>query len=103
PKVAFCLRDVDVGIWKDAISVSGREATDVIGMQKGDQNKVHFPRCVTCAPEATHQVPERSPTKPAAGAASDEDELLASVDQKTCIRCIQQVRICVRCLHDTIQ
>src|SRR6202161_1208750 len=40
PKVAFWLRDVDVGIWKDAISVSGREATDVIGMQMGDQNKV---------------------------------------------------------------
>src|SRR6266850_6534098 len=31
PKVAFSLRDVDLGIWKDALSVLSGEAADVIG------------------------------------------------------------------------
>src|SRR5713226_5925870 len=38
PKVAFCLRDVNIGIWKDDISVPSSEATDVIGMEVRDQN-----------------------------------------------------------------
>src|SRR6266700_818798 len=33
PKVAFCFCDVDLGIWKHALSVLRREATDVIGME----------------------------------------------------------------------
>ena len=73
PKVAFCLRNVDIGIWKDAISVVSREAADVIGVEVRDQNKVHFFRCVACAAEVPHQAPAGSPTKPSAGARVDED------------------------------
>src|SRR5947209_9581644 len=64
PKVAFCLRDVDLGIWKDAISVLSGEAADVIGVEVRDQNEVDFFRRVACAAEIARQVPERSPTKP---------------------------------------
>src|ERR1700680_1295793 len=42
PKVAFGLRDVDLGIWKNAISVLSGEAADVIGMEVLDQNEVDF-------------------------------------------------------------
>src|SRR5580700_6927395 len=49
PKVAFCLRDVDLGIWKDAISVLGREPADVIGVEVSDQNQVDFFWCVACS------------------------------------------------------
>src|SRR6266849_9468852 len=52
PKVAFCLRDVDLSIWKNAISVLSCEAADMIGMEVGDQNEVDFFRCVACAAEA---------------------------------------------------
>src|ERR1700692_543861 len=73
PKVTFCLRDVDLGIWKDAISVLGSEAADVIGVEVRDQNKVHFFRCVACVAEVPHQAPIRSPAKPSAVARIDED------------------------------
>src|SRR6266849_3375717 len=33
PKVAFCLRDVDLGIWKDTLSVLSSETTDVVGVE----------------------------------------------------------------------
>src|SRR6202795_760249 len=46
PKVAFCLRDVDLGIWKNAISVLSCEAADVIGMEVREQNDIDFFRCV---------------------------------------------------------
>src|SRR5258707_9523380 len=52
PKVAFGLRDVNIGIGKDALSVLRREAADVIGMEVRDQNEVDFFRCVACAAEA---------------------------------------------------
>src|SRR5712675_3552705 len=42
PKVAFGLRDVNIGLWKDAPSVVSRQAADVIGMEVRDQNKVDF-------------------------------------------------------------
>src|ERR1700692_4386697 len=71
PKVAFCLRDVDLGIWKDAISVLSREPADVVGVEVSDQNKVDFFRCVACSAKVPHQVPERSSTKPSAGARID--------------------------------
>src|SRR6267378_3613538 len=102
PKVAFCLRDVDLGIWKDAISVLSGEAADVIGVEVRDQNEVDFFRRVACAAEASRQAPERSPTKPGAGTRIDEDQLLASVDQEACFGPIQHVRILVQCLYDTI-
>src|SRR5882724_9332427 len=68
PKVAFGLRDVDLGIWKNALSVLRREAADVIGMEVRHQNEVDFFRRVACAAEAAHQPPECCPTPPGAGA-----------------------------------
>src|SRR5882762_7904078 len=73
PKVAFCLRHVDFGIWKNAISVLSGEAADVIGMEVRDQNEVDFFRRVACAAEASRQAPEGSPTPPGAGTRIDED------------------------------
>src|SRR6267143_1830233 len=49
------LRDVDLGIWKNAISVLSCEAADVIGMEVRDQNAVDFFWCVACAAEAARQ------------------------------------------------
>src|ERR1700719_934458 len=40
PKVAFGLRDVNIGIGKDALSVLRREAADVIGMEMRGQDEV---------------------------------------------------------------
>src|SRR5207249_4619977 len=79
PKVAFGLRDVNIGIWKYALSVLRREAADVIGMEVRDQNEVDFFRRVTCAAEAARQAPESSATPPGAGARIDQDQLLARV------------------------
>src|SRR5712692_3013922 len=73
PKVAFGLRHVNVGIWKDALSVLSGQAADVIGMKVRDQNDVDFFRRVACAAEAARQAPERSPTPPRAGTRIDED------------------------------
>src|SRR5216684_4603581 len=73
PKVAFCLRDVDLGIWKDALSVLSGEATDVVGMEVRDQYDVDFFRRVACAAEATRQAPHCSPAPPGARTRVDED------------------------------
>src|SRR5260370_21034925 len=89
PKVAFGLRDVDLGIWKDAISILSGDAADVIGVEVGDQNEVDFFRRVACAAEAAGQASERSPTKPGAGTRIDKDQLLAGVDQEARINNIQ--------------
>src|ERR1700719_1842295 len=62
PKVAFSLRDVDLGIWKDAIPVLSGEAADVIGMEVRDQNEVDFFRRVACAAEASGDAPDSSAT-----------------------------------------
>src|SRR6202158_3381531 len=102
PKVAFGLRDVNFGLWKDALSVLSGQAADVIGMEVGDQNDVDFFRRVACAAEAAGQGPERCPTIPSAGARIDEDKLLAGVDQETRNRSFQHVRIFVQFLYDTI-
>src|SRR6266849_3731586 len=51
PKVAFGLRDVDLGIWKNAISVLSGQAADVIGMEVRHQNDVDFFRRVARAAE----------------------------------------------------
>src|SRR5437667_8137311 len=48
PKVAFGLRDVDIGIWKDALSILSGQATDVIGMKVRDQNDVYLFRRIAC-------------------------------------------------------
>src|SRR5439155_18293586 len=64
PKVAFRLRDVSIGIWKEALSVLSGQAADVIGMEVRDQNDVDFFRRVACAAEAARQAPECSPALP---------------------------------------
>src|SRR2546425_167998 len=73
PKVAFGLRDVNIGIWKDALSVLSGQAADVIGMEVRDQNDADFFRRVACAAEAARQAPECSPTPPGASTRIDED------------------------------
>src|SRR6476619_3031031 len=73
PKVAFGLRDVNIGIWKDAISVLSGQAADVIGMEVRDQNDVDFFRGVACAAEATRQATKCSTTPPSAGTRIDEN------------------------------
>src|SRR5712675_1266897 len=73
PKIAFGLRDVNIGIWKDALSVLSGQAADVIGMEVRDQNDVDFFRRVACAAEAARQAPECWSTPPGAGARIDED------------------------------
>src|SRR6266403_1812517 len=67
PKVAFRLRDVNIGIWKEALSVLSGQAADVIGMEVRDQNDVDFFRHIACATEAAREAPECSPTPPGAG------------------------------------
>src|SRR5882762_9269970 len=42
PKVAFRLRDVDLGIWKDALSVLSGETADVIRVEVRHHNEVNF-------------------------------------------------------------
>src|ERR1700752_2240621 len=76
PKVVFCLRDVNIGIWKDTFSVLRRETADVIGVEVRHQNEVDFFRRIACAAEAAHQAPKRSPTPPGAGTRIDKDKLL---------------------------
>src|SRR6267143_6156326 len=66
PKVAFGLRDVNIGIGKDPLSVLSGQAADVVGMEVCDQNDVHFFRRVACAAEVARQAPERCPTPPGA-------------------------------------
>src|SRR5713226_8472958 len=102
PKVAFSLRNVNIGIWEDALSVLSGQAADVIGMEVRDQNDVDFFRRVACATQAARQAPECSATPPSAGARIDEDHLLAGVDQEAHINNIQHVRIFVQCLCNTI-
>src|SRR5467141_3708848 len=77
PKVAFGLRDVNIGIGKDALSVLSGQAADVIGMEMRDQNDVDFFRRVACAAEATRQAPHCSLTPPGTGTRVDEDSLFA--------------------------
>ena len=40
PRVTFGLRNVNIGIWKDALSVLSGQAADVIGMEVRDPNEV---------------------------------------------------------------
>src|SRR6202047_5476604 len=102
PKVAFGLRDVNIGIWKDALSVLSGQAANVIGMEVRDQHDVDFFRRVACAAEAALQAPECSPTPPGAGTRIHEDSLLASVNEEAAINNIQHVRIFLQCLDNTI-
>src|SRR5258708_13336031 len=102
PKVAFSLRDVNIGIWKDALSVLSGQAANVIGMEVRDQNDVDFFRRVACAAKAARQAPECSAAPPGAGAGIDEDYLLAGVDQEASINNIQHVWVFMQSLYNTI-
>src|SRR4029077_3154771 len=102
PKVAFCLRDVDLSIWKDTLSVVRSETAHVIGVEVRGQNEVDRFRRIACAAQAAHQAPERSPTEPGAGTRVDEDQVLAGVDEEACFAGIQHVRIFVQCRYNTI-
>src|SRR6266481_4208264 len=73
PKVAFCLRDVDLGIWKDTLAVLSGKTADVIGVEVRHQNEVDFFRRVACAAEAAGQASERFPTPPGASTRIDEN------------------------------
>src|SRR6266404_7759442 len=102
PKVAICLCDVDVGIWKDDLSVRSGQAADVVGVEVRDQDDVDFFRRVSCGTDVGYQVPELSPTKPGAGPSIDKDQLLASVDKVASIGDIHHVRVVLECLYDII-
>src|ERR1700757_4808778 len=102
PKVAFSLRDVNIGIWKDAPAVLSGQAADMIGMEVRDQNDVDLFRRVARAEKAPRQAPECSSTPPGSGTRIDEDELFAGVDQEAFIGNIQQARIFVQRLCNTI-
>src|SRR5258708_33501395 len=45
------LGDVNIRLWKDALSVVSGQAADVIGMEVRDQDEVDFFRSVACAAE----------------------------------------------------
>src|SRR5437879_10719962 len=64
PKVAFGLRHVNIGIWKDALSVPSGETADVIGMEARDQNDADLFRRVDCATKAARQALQCSPSPP---------------------------------------
>src|SRR6266481_1850377 len=73
PKVAFGLRDVNLSVCKDALSVLSGETADVIGVEVRHQNEVDFFRCVACAAEAAGQASEGFPTPPGASTRIDEN------------------------------
>src|SRR6476659_8020114 len=98
PKVAVGLRDVHIGMWKDALAVLSGQTADVIGMEVRDQHDVDVFRRVACAAEAARQAPECSPTPPGAGTHIDEDEMLAGVDEEARVSTVPPLRIFVQCL-----
>src|SRR6266481_2490547 len=102
PEVALGLRDVNLRIWEDTISIVSGEAADVIGVEMRDQDEVDLLRRIAGAAEAGRQPSERSPAIPGAGAGIDEDQLLAGVDQEAQIGGVEQVRILLQGLCDTI-
>src|ERR1700752_5371502 len=73
PKVAFGLRDVHIGTWKDAPSFLSGQTADVIGMEVRDQHHIDLLRRVASAAEASRQATECSSAPPAAGTRVDED------------------------------
>src|SRR5712671_4831065 len=82
PKVALSLRDVNLGIWEDNISIVTGQAADMIGVEMRDQDEVDLFRRIACTAEAARQAPERSAAIPGASASIDEDQLLAGVDKE---------------------
>src|SRR5207245_9207442 len=64
PKVALSLRDVNLGIWEDTISIVSGEAADVIGVEVRDQDEGGLLRRRASAAEAECQARERAATHP---------------------------------------
>src|ERR1700751_950076 len=58
PKIALGLRDVNIGIRKDTLSLLSGQAAYVIRMEVRDQNDVDFFWRVARAAEAARQAPE---------------------------------------------
>src|SRR2546425_9664012 len=79
PEAAFGLRDINLGIRKDALSVLSGQAADVIGMEVCEQDDIDFFGGVARAAEAVDQAPECSAAPPGAGTRIDEDQLRAGV------------------------
>src|SRR6202140_3363161 len=73
PEAAFGLRDVNLGIWKDPLSVLSGQAADVIGMEGREQDDIAFFGREACAAEAADQASECSTAPPGAGTRIDED------------------------------
>src|SRR5258708_31234056 len=82
PKVALNLRDVNLGVWEDDLSIVTGQAADMIGVGVRDQDEVDLFRRIAGAAEAARQAPECSPAIPSASPGIDEDQLLARVDQE---------------------
>ncbi|SRR5258707_11328951 len=73
PEAAFGLRDINLSIWKDALSVLSGQAADVIGMEVREQDDIDFFGRVARTAEAADQAPECSPAPPGAGTRIDEN------------------------------
>src|SRR5258708_9653455 len=73
PEAAFGLRDINLGIWKDALSVLSGQAADVIGMEVREQDDIDVFGRVARAAEAARQAPQCSPTPPGAGTRINQD------------------------------
>src|SRR5258707_4843265 len=73
PEAAFGLRDINLGIWKDALSVLSGQAADVIGMEVREQDDIDLFARVARAAEAVDQSPACSPPPPAPGTGIQED------------------------------
>src|SRR6202140_1570753 len=52
PEAALGLRDINLGIWKDALSFLSGQAADVIGIEVREQDDIDFFGRVACAAEA---------------------------------------------------
>src|ERR1700738_4726257 len=63
PKVVICLCYVDVGIWKDDLSVLSRKPADVVGVEVRDQDDVDFLRLVPTSAGGGCPAPAFFPTQ----------------------------------------
>src|SRR5207253_10475931 len=93
PKVALSLRDVNLGIWEDTISIVSGEAADVIGVEVRDQDEVDLLRRIARTAEAGRQAPERFPTIPRARASIPADQLPAGLPQQPLLAGVDPPRI----------
>src|SRR5258708_12505688 len=64
PEAAFGLRDVNLGIRKDALSFLSGQAAEVIGLEVREQADIDFFRRLASPPEPPAQPPPASPPPP---------------------------------------